>query len=794
MRDEDTDMKKKDCIAALESAGASAVDARDIVEAMLRRKKELAAGGTLDRAGAELAASVMRDFDAAAMDAAHRHRQAALTILRRSELDAFVSGAKADGFSFLDALEARMVGSAKRMFGARQSADARRSAIFKTFTNRFERAVAEIAAKHDTDAKVLFDRMAKDRGFLKDFANERLNPGSVKDAVVRELVGAYEALSEEMRLRLNAAGANIAKLEGRLPQSHDQLKLLDARLGGREGWIDFTAGLIDAGRSLPGKSVEEVRGILGNIYNNIATGRNRLGFEAGGKPVSMGNIAAGLGRHRVLHFKDADSWIAYIDRYGRRGLWEAVYGEMDTASRKLALMETFGPNPESMIRSLLEEEKNAVRRALDAGEIDASTAREREDALERSFTRRISPTGSMAHYLAVLTGETQSPVSVGAAKAFGLARSVQSMAKLGGAVLSATADLFTKAASMRVNGAGFFERHTRPFLDILKRYDAREREIAGDLGFLLEAENASLIHRFDQADTMPGRVSSLMNTFFKYSGLTIWTERNKAGTAMWLSHTLGRSGEFSFDALHPDIRAMLEYHGFGPEKWDVFRAHMIEEYDGKKYLNPSLARNLADESIAHLLPERLQGTARKGYTPEQWKSARQRELARIRVNLETEARAFFADETKFAIIEPDAKTTAVMTQGTAPGTPVGEGLRAIMQFKSFPIAYWQRMIAGRRWRRGSRSADVPGFIEYALSAAAYGYVAMTLKDIAKNRTPRKVWDDIRKRCSPPSCRAEGRGFSGISFSGRRAVSGTACWKRWPVPLREPSGISRRPPA
>ena len=59
-----------------------------------------------------------------------------------------------------------------------------------------------------------------------------------------------------------------------------------------------------------------------------------------------------------------------------------------------------------------------------------------------------------------------------------------------------------------------------------------------------------------------------------------------------------------------------------------------------------------------------------------------------------------ADETAFAIIEPDDATRAIMRQGTRPGTGAGEIWRAIMQFKSFPIAYMQRVLGGRRWVRG----------------------------------------------------------------------------------------------
>ena len=115
--------------------------------------------------------------------------------------------------------------------------------------------------------------------------------------------------------------------------------------------------------------------------------------------------------------------------------------------------------------------------------------------------------------------------------------------------------------------------------------------------------------------------------------------------------------------------------------------------------------------------------------------------------------SMIADETQYAIIEPDAKTRAFMRQGTRPGTFAGEVWRTVMQFKSFPIAYLQRQMGGRRWVRGDsqqgmrygwnagtiRDAafrDMSGTVGAAVSAYAFGYLAMTLKDIAKGRTPR----------------------------------------------------------
>ncbi|MDL2267178.1 hypothetical protein LJC46_04225 [Desulfovibrio sp. OttesenSCG-928-G15] len=746
-------LSKKDCVSALAKAGMDEKEAQQTVEDMLQQKAKLAADGKLARTS-DLVDAMQANYDALRMDNAVKRKQAALAILRRSELDDFIRTTKAKGGTFHDAIMTKMVGNPKRIFGARQSIDANRAAIFNTFNNQFEQGIRQIAKKNNLSKKALLKIIGKDPEFRAKFVQERMEPGSVKDPMIREFAELYERLSEEMRIRLNRAGANIGKLEGRLPQRHNEMKMLDASIGTKDDWISFVSERIDTERSFSGLSPEEVRGVLDNVYDTIVLGRGRVAGNTDVPAVQTPrNIASGLDKHRVLHFRDAKAYLEYSDKYGSRNLWESIVGEMDSAARTLSLMETLGPNPEHMIRSLIQSEIDEVRLAVERKEITAQDGKKRMDELEGMYTGGGYAMGDVAKWLAVLTGETMRPANVGAAKAWGMVRTVQSMAKLGGATLSAVADLFTKAMSLRTNGANLLEAHGRAIGDVIRTYSPEDMRVLNDLGFYFDLENSAMLHRFDMADTIPGKMHSLMNTFFRMTGLTQWTERQKAGMAQWLSNALGDSRKLDFDGLHADVRAMLEYHGVDSARWDIYRKYMVEEFEGKRYMNPSMARNLTDAQIAHLLPEHLQGKVRKGYSPETWAAARQLELDRLRTRIETDARAFFVDETKFAVIEPDARTTATMTQGTRPGTKPGEALRLIMQFKSFPIAFWQRTVGGRRWVRGELqegmhygfnydsikdafTRDTLGMVNYMTSALAYGYVAMTLKDLAKNRTPK----------------------------------------------------------
>lgn len=60
---------------------------------------------------------------------------------------------------------------------------------------------------------------------------------------------------------------------------------------------------------------------------------------------------------RQIHFKDADSYLQYQQLYGDRSLWEIMVGHLEGISKDIALVETYGPNPDHVFRSLLDQVK-----------------------------------------------------------------------------------------------------------------------------------------------------------------------------------------------------------------------------------------------------------------------------------------------------------------------------------------------------------------------------------------------------------------------------------------------------
>ncbi|NTF54426.1 hypothetical protein G6L12_05895 [Agrobacterium rhizogenes] len=112
-----------------------------------------------------------------------------------------------------------------------------------------------------------------------------------------------------------------------------------------------------------------------------------------------------------------------------------------------------------------------------------------------------------------------------------------------------------------------------------------------------------------------------------------------------------------------------------------------------------------------------------------------------RRDLELSLLRYVADETNYAIVETDASSRRIASLGTRPGTFAGEAARYAMQFKGFPIAFSQRIIGralfgGRgatKYERVMNNAPHIGALIGGLTVA--GYMAMTLKDMAKGYWP-----------------------------------------------------------
>lgn len=117
-------LNKKDCIAAVKQAGASELEALDIVDMLLEQKARLKASGDLTPQNLSRAWSATAE--GLARQRAIQRRRTALGLVKFRDAASFVDSVKAQGASAMEGIQALMVGVSRRLDGARRSVSALR--------------------------------------------------------------------------------------------------------------------------------------------------------------------------------------------------------------------------------------------------------------------------------------------------------------------------------------------------------------------------------------------------------------------------------------------------------------------------------------------------------------------------------------------------------------------------------------------------------------------------------------------------------------------------------------------
>jgi len=642
-------------------------------------------------------------------------RNAALNIVKRKEAMRFTE----EFPSSASGLEALLTGTNRKIRGGRgQSVDAKAREKHGRYLGGF---ISDL--KRDGVYDLVTTRwLGSGKGPLDDKIAIELyeirdggSPGRSGSADARKIATIIHRYQELARADQNRAGAFIRKMPGYIvAQSHDMMRI---RRAGKQEWIAKTLPLLDADRTFDGADPVE---FLSGVYDELASGTfykaDADGVIAGFK--GPANLAKKVSQARVLHFKGAEAWIAYNDSFGLGSLMEAVTFGLGRAARNAALMEALGPNPKAMFEGLIEH----YRQAAIGNPAEAAAL-----------------SGSRLHdMMAVADGSVDIPGNVTAASVGRAIRTFESVTKLGGAVLSSLPDVATAAAALTVNGKGFLSSlgaQTTAFFAGLPNNSIR-REVAERIGAGIDGDIGSILSRFDAADNLPGRMAKLQSRFFKLNLLTWWTDAQETGFASILSRDLAMLSDRGFATLPERQARVLLTYGIGEAEWDVIRAHGLwRDKNGGRWVMPDTLRDAPDEAFAGL----IDGKATKTKT----------DAARLR--LESALRSYYLDRTSFGVLKGGVREKFGATGGGArAGTWGGEGLRAVMQFKSYSIGFVNKVLGQFTdedkftripiglWRAPlGEKAQVAKLV---LALTALGYVSVAMKDIAKGREPRDPTD------------------------------------------------------
>lgn len=725
----ENDFIRSSCYAAAANAAKAAgaeLSERDLAAAFRAAQDEkarLKAAGITDNVADRMKSIAEQTAERTRIAAALQKKHAALNILARDRLEQTIEAFKKAGLSPRDSILAVMEGSQQGIAGARDSVSARRLGYEARYVGGM---MAEIQKDRPHLVNVLSDKRLSDDVFREmGELREGGKPGVTGNEDAKYLADVFAKHVEASRTELNRLGASIGKLDGWAgAQVHDDMKMMQA---GKEFWVDGIAPLLDLNRTFPdAASADEVRKILGDMYDTIVTGvPNKATAKEKGQRVNPANLAKSLGKTRVLHFKDAESAIAYRDAFGYGNSIYGIMSHQRRAANMAAQMDMFGPNPEIMFNSLVEGERRKLRDDPNLSPQDKV----------KQIQKLNADAGPLRGAFDVMSGAISRPGNVNAAKIANDVRAVQSMAKLGGAVLTAMpTDVVGAAQAAMFRGSGFFHGMVKQIGGILKgRPKAEQAEISYLFGEGFDSLIGDVLSHGLANDGPVGKMSKLTETFFKWNGLNWWTDVGRSVVGRTVAAEMGMRADTAFKDLPANYSHVLGLHGIGEKQWEALRQATRREAGGNAYITPDAIRDLPDAAVEPLVGNRLASAK----TPERKAEI----LEQGRRDLELQALRFVADETNYAIVETDAASRRISTLGTRPGTFAGEAARFVMQFKGFPIAFSQRILGralfgGRgasKYERIMNNTPHIGALIGGLTVA--GYMAMTMKDLVKGNWP-----------------------------------------------------------
>jgi hypothetical protein len=633
----------------------------------------------------------------------------------------------------VEGLRSILVGSNLQKAGSRFSVALSQLTMYRNFATSFE---ARLRAK-ELDGVFANATADQDRRITR--AIQEIGEGkeiTVKDVRLVEIAKIMSEFQEQVRLKLNSAGANIPKIWGYIVrQSHDPFQLrnavdvlkikrnknIDATSGNGErnlqAWIDYIFPKLDSDRTF-GKGVtqDEKISFLRYAYNSLIKNEHQIA-DGAGTTYGSRDLTKKLNAKRVLHFKTSDDWFDYNSKFGGGNLRESFFSGLNIAARNYGLMKDLGTKPQENLQK------------IGRGIAQALQNQKKTDQAEKVSTA-IKTQGNIEKYMMEVDGSVNSVVNFGAARYSAIARSIQSMAKLGGAVVSALADIHLYASEVSYQGRSYMGGIFEAMGSLSKLKNKRRTEISSQLGFISDNAIYDLAARYSVGDQLNRSFTKLQRTFFKLNLLSWWTNSLKEGAMLGMGNYIAKQRKTSFNNLEDGFKRLLKHYDIDEKTWNVIRKMDIEKADdGTEFFSVKKIDDLSDDTI-----KSLAGLEKMS----------KRQIDLFKDDLKTQTSGMFLDRSTFAVIEPDARQRAFMKQGFMAGTGPGEAIRFIAQFKAFPIAILDKAV-GRELsfiKEGQNMRAFMGISRLIIMSGIFGYIAMTAKDLVKGKSPK---DPLKKK-------------------------------------------------
>jgi hypothetical protein len=664
-----------------------------------------------------------------------------------------------------EALRTLLVGSERAGAQRGLSVDARMKALEVDLTSRFTEALE----KEGQLSRLAnpWGVFAPDQAFEAEVAREiaRLNgeqrPAS-RDGAATRVAQIIVEDQKKVRTRMNALGAWIGEIEGYVTrQTHDPIKVgggfwrgMGARAGAKaqQEWVDFITPRLhertfanvdevalkqlEADVRAGGAAPSRVSGLVAQAAPAVIARARRQWLEQiwldivsgyrkadGPEPDDLdgfrppASVARQLSAERVLHFQDADAFVAYDQAYGGGSIFAGHVAFLARAAQTEALLSVFGPAPEASFAADRQRLTEAARAAGDVVAMRGLGSPMRQNEFDE------------------IVGNANRPASVRAATVGRFLRQWTQLAKLGGMIFSSVTDLGAGGQALARVGVEHFKTLQAQMGALADLTPSARQEAANLVGEGARVMAGDIAAQFIAPDANLGALFKAQRLFYRINAFGFWQARMRAGAGAMIGRHLGTNASLAFDALPPALREGLGRYGLDAAGWEAVRSH-AQPLDGAPFLAPEAAGRVDDATaVAWARQARLFRRGRGRFAGAADDARRE---------LQLRLQAFFTDTIDNAMTEPRARERAMLTAHKQAGTALGEALRLFMQFKSFPVSVLTRHV-GPAFETATRArldnlAPVAPLAHFLFVMTMLGFVAMSAKDMARGLAPMPLTD------------------------------------------------------
>lgn len=419
------------------------------------------------------------------------------------------------------------------------------------------------------------------------------------------------------------------------------------------------------------------------------------------------NIGRRRSRERVYHFKSAEDFHAYNQRYGAGTAQHSIVRELQNMFREIELVKDWGDEPESMLDDVLEHAKNLP------GWRDWEVSKGKDTPQRLMQLMRFGAANSGTAFSELVYN----------------LNAYESVTKLGNLLFLNFTDSVTAANALNRFSIPMQESIVNGLKETFKFYTPEQKQDFLRLFTVSKEQYFGAIYRHFEDGTLSAHLNNMLRTTMKVTGTenSEYSNRSMVGQALsnWFATNLKR---MEFDSLDDQTKFQLARYDIGADEWSMLK-DAVQNFKGVDHLGWDNIQELPDSRIASYLKD---------------KGIKKPNRARIdteRENLAQSYRLLMQDQMDDAVNRKSLIETDLLRFQQPADRPhiMNDVIKMMMLFKSYGFMWIRRHIGDRIYGRGAQgyrtsqiqgTADWHGLMKLMGYSFAMEYAISQIKEIA----------------------------------------------------------------